>query len=286
VPIEECRVEANGFTFTARRAGSAGEPILFLHGFFETSAMWLPLMARLAGDGYRCFAPDQRGYSPGARPAEVEDYRYEHLAADVLALADELGWDTFHLVGHDWGAIAGWATLAVDASRIRSWSALSVPHPEAFARAVWEDPDGAGYRAILEMFLAPDGFAEEMGSASDYAMFKAAWASSDDKEKDAYLAVLRQPGALTAALNWYRASDAHRRALNDTTVSFGPVGTPTLVLRGTSDPYIGSLAYQLAPVHMTGPYRVVDLDAGHWLVQDQPEQVHAEVLGHLRANPL
>lgn len=62
--------------------------------------------------GYHCLAPDQRGYSPGGRPAQAQSYPYEELAADALAFGRELG-GRFHLVGHDWGAIAGWLTWCV-----------------------------------------------------------------------------------------------------------------------------------------------------------------------------
>ena len=105
-------VDANGWRFRCRQAGDSGEPVLLLHGFPETSRMWEPLMATLAAEGYRCVAPDQRGYSPGARPQETDAYRYADLATDVLELARVLGFERFHLVGHDWGAGAGWAALA------------------------------------------------------------------------------------------------------------------------------------------------------------------------------
>jgi pimeloyl-ACP methyl ester carboxylesterase len=104
-------IEANGWRFHCREAGGSGEPVILLHGFPETSRMWEPLMVTLAAEGYRCVAPDQRGYSPGARPQEADAYRYADLAADVLELARVLGFQRFHLVGHDWGAAAGWAVL-------------------------------------------------------------------------------------------------------------------------------------------------------------------------------
>src|SRR5574339_996924 len=107
-------LHANGMTFRVRKAGDTGEPVVLLHGFPETSHMWLQLIPKLVEAGYRCVAPDQRGYSPGARPADVEAYAYRALASDVFALADAAGFDRFHLVGHDWGALVGWAALGVD----------------------------------------------------------------------------------------------------------------------------------------------------------------------------
>ena len=79
-------IAANGMTFRCREAGpKGGEPVILLHGFPETSHMWLPLLERLENEGYRCLAPDQRGYSPGARPEGIENYRYENMASDVIA---------------------------------------------------------------------------------------------------------------------------------------------------------------------------------------------------------
>jgi pimeloyl-ACP methyl ester carboxylesterase len=89
--------------------------------------MWTDLMTTLADAGYHCLAPDQRGYGPGARPTEVDAYRHEELAADVLAFGREVG-GRFHLVGHDWGAIVGWLTLATDPSPVASFTAMSIPH--------------------------------------------------------------------------------------------------------------------------------------------------------------
>ena len=98
-------VGANGLTFRCREAGVGGEPVLLLHGFPETSHMWVRLMGELSDKGYHCLAPDQRGYSPGARPADVADFGYPQLAADTLGIAKAAGFDRFHLVAHDWGAL-------------------------------------------------------------------------------------------------------------------------------------------------------------------------------------
>src|SRR4030042_6205536 len=93
-------IAARGMTFHCRLAGMenpSSEPVILLRGFPETSAMWADLMAKLAEDRYRCFAPDQRGYSPGARPEVAEAYTYPELASDVIALADAVGFKRFHL---------------------------------------------------------------------------------------------------------------------------------------------------------------------------------------------
>jgi pimeloyl-ACP methyl ester carboxylesterase len=275
-------IEANGFRFTCLETGVGGEPVLLLHGFPETSAMWTQLTATLAVAGYHCLAPDQRGYSRGARLEAEHEYRYEYLAADILAIAKAAGFDRYHVVAHDWGACAAWAALSVDRVPVISYVSMSIPHYSAFARAVWDDPDEELYRGFLEFFTAAEHAAEAAMSADDFDLLRStAWTAHDADEVDAYLSVFRQPGALTGALNWYRASLGHRRALEDRSFEFRPINTPTLLLWGRDDPYARRMSVESAADYMKGPYEVIELDAGHWLVQEQPDAVADEVLRHL-----
>jgi pimeloyl-ACP methyl ester carboxylesterase len=275
---------ANGMTFRCRTAGEGGEPVVLLHGFPETSHMWTALMPKLADAGYRCLAPDQRGYSPGARPDDVESYSYGNLASDVFALADAAGFGRFHLVGHDWGALVGWAVLGMDEKRrVASHTSLSIPHALAFARAVYDDPEEEPYRQILGMLLT-EGVFETMVQQNNGAALRAAYTHSPAEQIDDYIAVLSAPGAMKAAASWYRASRAHKRSLEDADAPFGPVTTPSLLIWGKNDPYVRRMSVDLAPEYMKGDYRVVELDGGHWLAQEHPGPVADEVLAHLRAN--
>jgi len=277
-------IAANGFTFHCRECGpEGGEPVILLHGFPESSRMWTPLLPVLAEAGYRVLAPDQRGYSPGARPEGIDNYRYANLASDVTALADAVGFERFHLVGHDWGAGAGWAVVARSPERIASWAALSVPHVAAFGRAIREDEDQAKRSTYITFFQQP-GVAEAALSANDFEGLKNVWSASSEEEKAEYLALFSQPGALTAALNWYRGS----RGIDpdDPEVQFGDVTTPTLLVWGNRDQAIGRKGVEDAAAYMKGPYKFVELDAGHWLIQEKPDEVIAELTGHLKANRL
>jgi pimeloyl-ACP methyl ester carboxylesterase len=279
-------ITANNMTFRCRTAGDSGEPVMLLHGFPETSHMWTGLMPKLAAAGYRCLAPDQRGYSPGARPDGVESYSYRNLASDVFALADAAGFDRFHLVGHDWGALVGWAALGVDdAQRIASYTSLSIPHALAFARAVYDDPEEEPYRQILGMLLT-EGVFETMVAQNNGAALRGAYTHSPPEQIDEYISVLAQPGAMKAAASWYRASRAHKRSLEDADAPFAPVTVPTLLIWGKDDAYVRRMSVDLAPEYMKGDYRVVELEAGHWLAQEHPERVADETLAHLKANAI
>src|SRR5262249_11830043 len=114
-------------------------PVLFLHGFPQTRYMWRHQLAALSAAGFRAIAPDQRGYSAGARPAAMEAYATDLIVADALALMDALGAPRFHLVGHDWGGQIAWLIAAHHKERVRSLAILSRPHPQAFVRAMKED---------------------------------------------------------------------------------------------------------------------------------------------------
>jgi pimeloyl-ACP methyl ester carboxylesterase len=280
-------IEANGLVFRARFSGaqgSAGEPVILLHGFPESSIMWAGLMERLGGEGYRCFGPDQRGYSPGARPGGVEAYEYRELVSDVMALADALGYARFHLVGHDWGSAIGWAILHLHPDRVRSWTAMSVPHMDAFASAIADDPDQRKRSQYMGFFMLPEK-PERSLAADDFAALRSLWSSIPKEQVDEYVSIFSQPGALTAALNWYRANTVLLEKRREGP-KFGPVHHPTLLIWGNQDIAIGRAAVERTAQYMKGPYRLAELDAGHWLVQEAPERVHEEISRHLRATPL
>src|SRR5882757_9029929 len=139
----ETRDPAYGqLTFDATAAGpDDGELVLLLHGFPQTKFAYRLQLPALAAAGYRAVAVDQRGYSPRARPVGTAAYHTEHLTADVLRIADALGADRFHLVGHDFGAVIGWQVAARHPDRLASYTSLSVGHPLAYVAAL-EDPSG------------------------------------------------------------------------------------------------------------------------------------------------
>ena len=151
-PTEQVRIEAQqidvgALTFDALVAGpDDGELVLLLHGFPQTSHAWRDQLLALGEAGYLAVAPDQRGYSPGARPGDVEDYALDQLHDDVLGFADALGRERFHLVGHDWGAILVWTTAAWTPERLLSVTAVSVPHPDPYI-AAQRDPSSCQYES-------------------------------------------------------------------------------------------------------------------------------------------
>jgi pimeloyl-ACP methyl ester carboxylesterase len=275
--IRARKIETRGFTFDALEIGSTGEPVLLLHGFPDTSLEWTGLMPVLSANGYHCLAPDQRGYSPGARPTEVDAYRYEELVADAFAIGSELG-DRFHVIGHDWGANVGWLMLEKDPSRIASFTAISIPHYQVWARSVYDDPAMAGYLSMLNTWMT-EGTGEAYWTA---AQMRNMWKAKPVDQREATIAHMTEPGTMTAALNWYRASRGHKRVFEEFNV--WKVNVPTLLIHGSTDLGERSLT-DTAPL-MTGPYRVVRPAGGHFIVDEQPKVVAEETLAHLRAYPM
>ncbi len=280
------RVAVADREFRVRTAGcepeadQASKPaVILLHGWPVTSAMWLRLIDPLASAGYCVLAPDQRGYSPGARPDSVQDYALHTLSSDVLALADAFGLRRFHLVGHDWGSAIGWGVVMRVPERIITWSALSIPHPAAFARAVEEDAEQRASSSYFLLFRTP-WLAEGIFAFADMALYKAVYTGMSEQQTEEYLRVLREPGAMTATFNYYRAMNAN--ALDSNAAM--KVATPTLFIWGNADPAVARSGVEWQQDYMTGPYTQVELSAGHWLFVDEPDRVISLITNHIQTH--
>lgn len=270
----------SGLTFDVRDAGPLdGELVILLHGFPETSASWAGVTPGLNAAGYRTLAPDQRGYSPGARPRGRRAYRVTELVADVLALADAAGADRFHVVGHDWGGIVAWYLAGWHPDRLRTLTALAVPHPQAFVRALVTSDQAlrSWYMLALQVPWAPERFI----LARDAAPLSMALRRTglDEDAIGRYVAAMRAPGALTAAVSWYRALPLGAGAA----ARLGPIEVPTLYVWSTQDQALGRAAAEATARHVTGPYRFEVLDGvSHWIPEEEPQRVTSMVLEHVR----
>jgi pimeloyl-ACP methyl ester carboxylesterase len=277
--METLTLEASGLTFAAVADGPAdGRLVLLLHGFPQTSREWAGVMPPLAAAGCRAVAPDQRGYSPGARPAEVGDYAMGAIVGDALGILAQLGAERADVVGHDWGAAVAWHLADRHPDRVRSLTAVSVPHPIAFTGAIANDPDQQQRSAYMLFFRQEEGVAEGVMSADD---FKALRSVYDDAiapgDVEHYVERFSEPGALTAALNWYRAAGAaDMEGLRGVTV-------PTLFVWGPEDPAVGRTAAEACEQHVEGPYRFVELEgAGHWIPDSRADRLAQEIVEHLQ----
>jgi pimeloyl-ACP methyl ester carboxylesterase len=232
-------------------------------------------MQRLAGAGYRAVAPDQRGYSPGARPAGARAYRMSHLVGDALGIADELEMDRFHLVGHDWGAVVGWALAAAHPERVSTWTAMSTPHPRAYLSSIPRSLQLL--RSVYTGFFTLPWLPEAVLGAKDATVLSGLLRASGLPRAYAeeYAHAMSDRDALRAALNWYRGARVWDL------LSVGRVRVPTLFLWGRHDVALGTSAARATRSWAQGNYRFVPLDAGHWLPETQVERIADLLLPHV-----
>ena len=282
--ISMVEVKIDNLIFDCRVAGisNEGDGVILLHGFPETSHMWVELMMLLSSKGFRVIAPDQRGYSLGARPTKSSDYKFENLVNDVFAMADSFRFEQFHLVGHDWGASIGWGMVAHSPDRVLSWTAMSVPHLKAFGEALKTDDDQKTKSRYFGFFKLP--FIPELYfSFNNHQNLKNIWNQSSAEEIDAYLQVFKGKGALKASLNWYRANIGSR-SINENLNVLGDIHTPSQLIWGNKDMALGRRGTELTEKFMKGPYRFIEIEAGHWLIQEAYEEVSASILELIEMN--
>lgn len=277
------RLPVGDFEFLVRVAGlqNEGPAVLLLHGFPESSIMWTDLLEKGATEGYRVVAFDQRGYSPGARPKGIENYRIPHLTQDVLDVATQLDLDTFHLVGHDWGAVVGWNVAMVKPERLHSWTALSIPHSGVFFDAIVNDPEQqlrSSYMKSLQKPFLP----EYKFTANQQRFYKKLMGGSPKAYLEEYLALQAEFGATTATINWYRALNIHEIVVNRTYEK--TVSRPTLFIWGTADMVIAPAIIPRQNKLISAPYKEIALSTGHGLIQMEPDTVISEILAHFKRN--
>lgn len=263
--------------FDVRDEGpSDGDVVILLHGYPETKASWEDVVPGLVAAGFRVLAPDQRGYSPRARPTGRRAYVAENLVSDALALADAAGAERFHVVGHDWGGAVAWYSAMWHPDRVKTVTSLATPHPTAFARSMLTSTQllHSWYFLLYQLPRLPEWTA---ASAFGRPRFHETLLRSGlpAHKLDAYMAVLDEPGAMTAAVNWYRAVPftSPKRQL--------PVSVPTLYVYGTRDFALGSKAADLTGHYVTGSYRYERVDATHWLPEEVPDIVTKLIIDHI-----
>src|SRR3954467_13779729 len=274
------QVDVGDLTFDVRTDGPEdGPPVLLLHGFPQTSLSWSAVSPLLAQAGLRTYAPDQLGYSPGARPDEPEAYTAQNLAQVTADLMTALEIPVADVVGHDWGANVACTLAAWHSDRVRSLAGVSVPHPAAYTAAFRADPEQKERSAYIRLFWQP-GKAEEVLLADDARRRRRMLTDAEQdtgippEAVDEYVAILSAPGALTCALNWYRAMSSDTRV--------DPVEVPTTYVWSDGDVAIGRTAAEACANFVTGDHRFVEL-AGvtHWIPEQAPEQLATAILDRI-----
>jgi pimeloyl-ACP methyl ester carboxylesterase len=270
------RFRRNNLTFDVIDSGPIdGTPIVLLHGFPQRGNSWNEVSVRLHDAGLRTFAPDQRGYSPGARPRSRFAYRVKEIVADTVALIDEIG-GPVHLAAHDWGAVIGWATAARHPERVASLTAVSVGHPRAFFRSMVTSDQArrSYYMALFQIPILPERRLSRPDSWSERRLRD--MGMSDDG-LDKFRREIVGDGALRGGLNWYRSLPLA------TPTDFAKVSVPTTLVWSDDDDALGRRMAELTTRYVTGPYELVELSGSHWLLEERPDEVAAAIVARVRS---
>ncbi|UZK68284.1 alpha/beta hydrolase [Sphingomonas sp. S1-29] len=286
---------STGISLDVVTAGDPAHPaMIFLHGFPESHRTWRHQLPEFARDHF-CIAPDQRGFARSDKPKGVDQYTPDKPVADLIALADHFGIDRFTLVAHDWGGAIAWMAALQQPGRIERLVILNAPHPLIFQRSVIDDPAQRAASQYIRAFRNPE-LESHIDRIGLEAFFDTSFAKHVDPaliapEKAAYLDQWSQPGAITAMLNWYRASAIQVPEMDEVIsrpafldARFPPVTMPTLVIWGMQDRAL--LPCQLEGLDALVPnLTVVRIeDAGHFVPWEKPEAVNAAIRDWLAAN--
>ncbi|MBL8117641.1 MAG: alpha/beta hydrolase [Anaerolineae bacterium] len=284
IPYDHVTIRTNNINLHVVQAGPKDGPlVILLHGFPEFWYGWRRQIDHLAAQGYRVWAPDQRGYNLSDKPAGINAYNLDELAADVIGLINAAGQEKTYLVGHDWGAAVAWWTASKFPERLKKLAILNVPHHKVFRKTLytdWEQRRRSWYIAFFQIPFLPEallgarnaeGFARALLSSSspgtfspdDLALYRQAWS---------------QPGVTTAMLNWYRAIVRRPPASNPDP----RIKIPTLILWGKNDI---ALKWEMAQssVNYCDDGRVIYFEnASHWLQHEEPDSVNTYLSDFLR----
>ena len=267
------RIAGDGVELAVLDEGE-GTPVLLLHGFPDSSYLWRHQVPALLAAGMRVIAPDLRGFGESDKPTEVEAYGLKHSLADVAAVLDALDVRRAHVVGHDWGAGLAWVLAGFARDRVDRLVVLSVGHPNTQDPTV-EQREKFWYQLLFQF----EGVAEELLARDDWKLFRDLTGGNGDVDRA--IEDLSRPGALTAALSWYRAN-AHPEHELRRRRRFPPVAAPTLGIWSSGDRYLLEDQMRRSGEHVSGVWRYERIEgASHWLQLDAAARVNELLLEFL-----
>lgn len=297
-------ISVNGVELEVFEAGqqNKGNPIVLCHGWPEHAFSWRYQVPALVVAGYHVIIPNQRGYGNSSRPNEVTDYDIKHLAGDLVALLNHYGYKDAIFVGHDWGAMVVWGLALLHPNRVSKVINLSLPYQERGERP-WiefmEDVLGSDYYFVH--FNRQPGVADAVLEENTFQFLRNLYRKNEplkvpqpgmaminlartesplgeplmsDNELAVFVSAFESTG-FTASINWYRNLDRNWHLL----AGVNPIiQQPTLMIYGDRDviPQSEKLTEFVPNVE------VVNLDCGHWIQQEKPEETNQAILKWLK----
>jgi len=267
VKTEQRAITVGDYTFDVEIGGpERGKWVLLLHGFPVGGSCYSEVVQRLHESGLRTIVPEQRGYSPGARPTEVEEYGIDHLVSDAIGILNALGVPYAILVWHDWGGLVAWHLASRYPDRFTGLVAVSTGHPSA-GRDALSSGDQRQRSSYIKKFVVPG--AEEAILADNFKVLRDFGVTAEE------LVPLKAPGALTAALNWYRANFTGDVK---TKMSCRPVEIHTTLVWSDNDSALGREQADLTSRYVYGEYRFCVLPGvDHWIPQHAAPALASEI---------
>ena len=291
-PITHAYANVNGIRLHYAEAGSGDNLVILLHGFPEFWYSWQKQLHALSGS-FHVVAPDMRGYNLSDKPSRIEDYKIDKLVADVVGLIDHFGAKQAAIVGHDWGAGVAWAVAQKHPERVSKLAVLQVPIAAAWrANMSLRQLLRSWYMFFFQIPRLPEWlisrqnfraiertFTEKLGRKNSF--------TGEDVER--YKEAARQPGALTGAINYYRANVFDRlfarKREGEASKGDGRVRVPTLFIFGELDFAILPATVRGLEKYIDADYREVRIpDSGHWVQNEAPAEVNAALLEFLKSD--
>lgn len=246
-----------------------GPAVLLLHGFPDSRWLWRYQIPALAEAGFRVIAPDLRGFGEAPKPAAVEAYKLAVIMADLLGILNALKINQTSVAGHDWGAAVAWGLTAYFPDRVTRLAAMSVGCPGTSGLWTIQQRERSWYYCFFQF----EGVAEEWLRFNDWQLFRE-WTRGDG-DMARYLSDLSRPGALTAALNWYRANLKPKPPAESGSAHFPVIQRPVLGVWSDGDHYLNEVNLLNSQEKISGSWRYEKITgASHWMMLDKPQEIN------------
>jgi len=256
------------------KAGSGKNTLVLIHGFGNTSHMWIPVFDEFGKD-YTIIAPDMRGLGESSRPAT--GYDKKTIAADIHALVKSLGYQKIDLVGHDIGLMVAYAYAAQYPNDVRKLALLEAPIPGIgdIWQKVYTTP------ALWHFHFVFSPVALDLVKGRERLFLEHFWQTLSphpetfsEPDRQIYADAYAKEGAMRAAFEMFKAFDAQDASDNR---RFATTKLPMPILTIEGDKAMGGALEIQAKIVASNVRSIILKDTGHWLMEQRPEEMKSEL---------